>query len=267
MDTYAVSFVVMHSGAPFAKKGDSELSLPKMDLPIGLLQWEVFLPERYKVREFGGDVIEARLLPPGSAQVEGGEVVQIVDLKEEVPVTANFNATGLLPGQLGGTIVDPSGAEVSNALVTVIHEATGATMKTYANSSGQWMVANVPSGRLRITVESSGFVKYVRVLNYSATRPPALSFALRLGVSAESVTVQSESAEISETVSGGRQRKSAPPPPPPPPSSNVMNLQRRVAGVLPIKVDVPREGSSYRFVRTLVIDEETKVTFAYKTNK
>jgi hypothetical protein len=44
-----------------------------------------------------------------------------------------------------------------------------------------------------------------------------------------------------------------------------MNLQRRVVGVLPIRVDVPRAGNSYRFVRPLVIDEETKVTFSYKT--
>jgi hypothetical protein len=43
-----------------------------------------------------------------------------------------------------------------------------------------------------------------------------------------------------------------------------MNLQQRVAGVLPIRVDVPHEGASYRFVRPLVTDEETKVTFTYK---
>jgi hypothetical protein len=48
------------------------------------------------------------------------------------------------------------------------------------------------------------------------------------------------------------------------PSSNVMNLQRRVAGVLPVRVDVPRAGNSFRFVRPLVLDEETKVTFNYK---
>lgn len=39
-------------------------------------------------------------------------------------------------------------------------------------------------------------------------------------------------------------------------------VQRRVAGVLPIKVDVPRTGNSYRFVRPLVLDEETKLTFS-----
>jgi hypothetical protein len=30
-------------------------------------------------------------------------------------------------------------------------------------------------------------------------------------------------------------------------------------------VDVPRAGTSFSFVRPLVLDEETKVTFSYKT--
>jgi len=46
------------------------------------------------------------------------------------------------------------------------------------------------------------------------------------------------------------------------PSANVVNLQRRVAGVLPVAIDVPRAGTPYRFVRPLVLDEETKVTFS-----
>ena len=48
-------------------------------------------------------------------------------------------------------------------------------------------------------------------------------------------------------------------------SSNVMKLQQRVAGVLPVPIDVPRAGTSFAFVRPLVLDEETKVTFTYKT--
>ena len=50
-------------------------------------------------------------------------------------------------------------------------------------------------------------------------------------------------------------------------SSNVQNLQRRVSGVLPINIDVPKTGRSFRFIRPLVLDEETKVTFTYKTGK
>jgi hypothetical protein len=48
-------------------------------------------------------------------------------------------------------------------------------------------------------------------------------------------------------------------------SVNVLNLQQRVSGVLPVRVDVPRTGDSYHFVRPLVLDEETKVSFSYKT--
>jgi hypothetical protein len=48
-------------------------------------------------------------------------------------------------------------------------------------------------------------------------------------------------------------------------SANVVNLQKRVAGVLPVAIDVPRAGTSFSFVRPLVLDEETKVTFSYKS--
>jgi hypothetical protein len=48
-------------------------------------------------------------------------------------------------------------------------------------------------------------------------------------------------------------------------SANVVNLQRRVAGVLPVAIEIPRTGTSFEFARALVLDEETKVTFSYKS--
>src|SRR5207249_6276233 len=59
-DAYEVSFVFMHSGAPFAKKVGSEISLPKMDVPIDLLQWEVFLPEQYRRSEEHTSELQSR---------------------------------------------------------------------------------------------------------------------------------------------------------------------------------------------------------------
>jgi hypothetical protein len=47
-------------------------------------------------------------------------------------------------------------------------------------------------------------------------------------------------------------------------SANVTGLQRKVAGVLPIAVTAPRTGAAYRFVRPLVVDEETTLTFRYR---
>jgi hypothetical protein len=46
-------------------------------------------------------------------------------------------------------------------------------------------------------------------------------------------------------------------------SSNVLDLQRRVAGVLPVRMDVPHAGNSYRFLRPLVLNAETRLKFDY----
>ncbi len=106
-DTYTVSFVFVHSGAPFAKKGGAELSLPTMDIPISLLTWEVFLPERYKVKDFGGDVIAANRVPPAFR-----EEAAVRDLRSsEADVTSEMRMD-VLPGQIGGYVTDPTGAVI-----------------------------------------------------------------------------------------------------------------------------------------------------------
>ncbi|HZD93830.1 MAG TPA: hypothetical protein VE133_06220, partial [Candidatus Sulfotelmatobacter sp.] len=123
---YEVSFVFMHSGTPFAKKGGSELALPSMDVPISLLDWELFLPEQYKVKDFGGDAIATYLLP--SPFAEGGDTVSTFAFgrfKEDEGVgnLPHFGpgvvAGSLLPGQIGGYVVEPQGAIISGAQVTV----------------------------------------------------------------------------------------------------------------------------------------------------
>ena len=57
---YSVSFVYIHAGTPFQKKGDIQMALPKMDVPIGVVNWEVFVPEQYSARAIDGNVIDAR---------------------------------------------------------------------------------------------------------------------------------------------------------------------------------------------------------------
>src|SRR5262249_6302572 len=88
-DAYEVSFVFLHSGAPFAKKGGSELSLPSMDMPISVLEWEVYLPEQYKVKDFKGDAISMNLLPAYDWLQEGaaydGEGLSLKDALIHVP--------------------------------------------------------------------------------------------------------------------------------------------------------------------------------------
>ena len=264
-ESYSVSFVFMHSGAPFQKKGGSELALPRMDVPIGLLEWEVFLPERYKVMDFGGDAISARWLPPASEEVAAGEERAAAQEEETLTVPGTVDLDSLRPGQMGGIVLDASGAVVPRARVTVVHVQTGATRRTSADVAGRWLVSDVPSGRVRITVESPGFKTLAQQVNYVASLPSRYNLTLQVGATMEAVEVTAGVASGGYSQRVEREARKAAAAAETAASSNVMNLQRRVAGVLPIRVDVPRAGNSYRFVRPLVIDEETKVTFSYKT--
>jgi len=258
-DSYTVSFVFMHSGAPFAKKGGAELSLPNMDIPIDLLNWEVFLPERYKVKDFGGDVIAANLVPPA---FRTDTVAYQYQEQAAQAIASNVNIGSLLPGQVGGVLADPSGAVIPNARVTVTEPSTGFSMTSVTDSTGRWVVSNVPTGRIRIQAEARGFQQAVRDANYDAGGASTYSFALNVGATAETVEVIGgpingrDYSELRELKKVPQQNS---------PSGNVLDLQKRVAGVLPVAIDVPRAGTSFSFVRPLVLDEETKVTFSYKS--
>jgi hypothetical protein len=263
-DSYNVSFVFIHSGAPFAKKGGSDISLPKMDIPIGLLQWEVFLPERYKVKDFGGDAIAGNLLPPASQDVSGAESESDVFGLASPGLITSYETVALLPGQLGGILVDPSGAVIANAQVTVTQAENGIVRKVMTDSSGRWVVSNLPSGHVRIAASSPGFKQLVGQVDYDGSRPAPLNYALSVGTVAESVAVMSDT-NIRDLPTFQREMRKNAALPQNAASTNVMSLQQRVSGVLPVRVDVPRAGNSYHFVRPLVLDEETKVSFSYKT--
>lgn len=272
MDSYTVSFVFMHSGAPFAKKGGAELSLPNMDIPISVLNWEVFLPERYKVKDFGGDVIAANRVPPAFHE-------QFVarDVNEQ-PVTNSFMVR-TFPGQMGGYVTDATGTVIPNVRITLTSKETGASRTVVTDSQGRWVVAGLPSGNYKAQAEVSGFNTTVLHMNYDASQPSMYNFRLNVGGVSETVEVTAEAPQLNTNstmvaVQGSwperlersnRPKQLAPGAVSESASVNVVNLQKRVAGVLPVAIDVPRAGTSFSFVRPLVLDEETKVTFSYKS--
>ena len=268
VDSYTVSFVFMHSGAPFAKKGGSDLALPKMDVPINLLQWEVFLPEQYKVKDFAGDALAANLLPAAWLDVSGAEGAP--NGMARGYSVSNFEVLSLLPGQLGGIVVDPTGAMVPNAQLTVTQIDTGAQRTVVTDNSGRWIVSNLSTGRVKIAVNAFGFKQLVSQIDYNGGGPVPFNFALSVGAASELVEVTAANGRLSgySTVDLERLQRDVrknPEKQQMAASSNVTNLQQRISGVLPVRVDVPRAGNSYNFVRPLVLDEETKVSFTYKS--
>jgi hypothetical protein len=286
---YSVSFVFLHSGSPFAKKGDAGLSLPKMDIPISILEWEVFLPEQYKVKDFGGDALAASYWPSSfelynrlenfSAGIGGGVGSTTGAGIVSLPINGR-NYTGLMtltspgialaPNQLGGVVIDPSGAVIPSAIVEVQNTATHTTWSASTSSDGRWLLPNVPSGTYQLTAHAPGFQTMRSTVSYDESNPHAYQIGLNVSAATQTIEVRAEALTLDTSTSqiGGhkeKKNKNAPAPPPPPASTNVYNLQQRVAGVLPVAVDIPRAGASYRFLRPLVLNEETKLSFAYKS--
>jgi Carboxypeptidase regulatory-like domain len=270
---YEVSFVFLHSGTPFAKKGGADLSLPSMDIPISVLNWEVFLPERYKVKDFGGDVIAANLVPAAFRDELAGIPMAAAAPTNYAQPNMQMQAQ---PGQMGGYVVDPTGAVIGNARITVTSSDNGTVRMATTDSSGRWIMLNMQSGNYKAKAESPGFKVTEYNVKYDSTQPSMYNFKLNLGQTLETVEVRAEApmlnTESSEVMSLPANGRNSPKQPQLAPgavsqnaSANVLNLQKRVAGVLPVPIDVPRAGTMFSFVRPLVLDEETKVTFSYKS--
>ena len=260
---YTVSFVYLSSGARFAKSGSYDMGLPKLDIPVNMLTWEVSLPERLEVKQFGGNALAAELLPPAAANnflMDGAETVD--------DVTRNWteiDLSSLEPGQIGGIIVDPVGAVVAGAEIAVSNTQTGMTLTTRSGGDGHWMVAGMQPGSVRVTISAAGFKKAQVELEHQTSKAARMGTTLEVGTASEAVTVTAgeqlsndgrRAEDLAQRAQAAQLYAN---------SQNVFNLQRRVAGLLPVAVEVPRSGKSYRFVRPLVLDEETRITFQYKS--
>jgi hypothetical protein len=115
-------------------------------------------------------------------------------------------------------------------------------------------MSNVPSGLLTVRAMLAGFVTAQGAFEFDR-RPRQLEIEMRVGTLAETITVAAESPDQRRV-----ERRAVAIPP----SSNIVDLQRRAAGVLPVRIDVPRAGTSHIFVKPLVVDQETTVKLRYK---
>ena len=267
---YTVSFVYLSTGSGFGKNGSYDMGLPRLDVPINLLTWEVSLPERLDVKQFGGNALSAEVFP-AAAQNFLADEDDLAEVDNRI-WTRNDTST-LEPGEIGGIVVDPVGAVVTGAEVTV-QTQSGSTLSTNTDSEGRWVIAGLPPGPVKVRIAAPGFQASQQDFHYSGSRAVRMGSTLQVGTVAATVTVTSdmsidgldrENRRIEEMVRKNRSDEGRGEVFQNAPSQNVMNLQRRVAGILPVRIEVPRSGKSYRFVRPLVMGEETKITFQYKS--
>ena len=261
---YTVSFVYLNEGARFAKNGSYDMGLPKLDIPVNLLTWEVALPERLEVKQFGGNAIAAELLPAAAANNFLADGVDAGDSVAQNWTESDLSSLG--PGQIGGIIVDPQGAVIAGAQVNVTNTQTGTTLTTSSGGDGHWVVSGMPPGPVKVNISAPGFTISQQEFELSASKPARMGTTLDVGTVQATVTIQSNNSDLAlenrrveemAKKTQAAQLNNL--------SQNVFSLQRRVAGLLPVAVDVPRSGKSYRFVRPLILEEETRITFQYKS--
>src|SRR3954468_5653695 len=65
-------------------------------------------------------------------------------------------------GTLRGDVLDPSGAVVSGATVTITNDATNVSQTTETTSAGAYSVPNLLIGTYTVKVDAAGFAPYVR---------------------------------------------------------------------------------------------------------
>jgi hypothetical protein len=116
-----------------------------------------------------------------------------------------FVVPGLIHAQSGnsstisGTVLDPSGAIVAKATVTILDPVSGYERSTTTDSSGNFSFANVPFNPYHFTVTAAGFAPYVQDVDVRSVVPINLKINMQVQSSTTTVTVQAEAGDLIET--------------------------------------------------------------------
>jgi hypothetical protein len=105
-------------------------------------------------------------------------------------------------GQITGTVLDPNGAAVADAAISVTQVGTGLQRNVTTNEDGNYSVPDLPIGVYRLSATKTGFkesvVENVTVNVATATRQ---DFSVQIGQVGEVVTIQANDVQV-ETQSG-----------------------------------------------------------------
>jgi hypothetical protein len=154
------------------------------------------------------------------------QLASILLLVASLPACAQSNAT------IFGTVTDQSGAAVSGSTITATNVETQQVRRTTSGADGNYVLPELAPGNYLLTVEASGFQKYVQKgisLKVSESRQSSIQLPIgtmsqEVDVSADSVQVDTRSATISEVVDADRVKDL------PLNGRNVLQLQSLVAG-------------------------------------
>jgi len=100
------------------------------------------------------------------------------------------------PGQMNGLVVDPSGAVVANARITVQGSNVKAPATATSDHQGRWAIAGLPSGNYKVEATAQGFNTARLDVNYDANQAAMYRFPLSVGNVSQTVEVASAAAQL-----------------------------------------------------------------------
>jgi hypothetical protein len=99
--------------------------------------------------------------------------------------------------KINGLVTDPQGAVVAGADVTVTSFQSGVRYKGASNSAGLYSIQNLPIGQYTVSVEHSGFRRYVREsVTLTTGENLGLNVQLELGPTGQAITVEGQEAPL-----------------------------------------------------------------------
>src|SRR5437660_6047189 len=103
-------------------------------------------------------------------------------------------------GRVVGRVADPSGAVLAGVKVTLTNEATGVSRSAQTNSSGDYVIVEVPPSNYRVEFEQTGFKKNVqKEVTIEVNGVVTLNSTLQVGAAQETIEVTSEAPLVDTT--------------------------------------------------------------------
>ena len=116
--------------------------------------------------------------------------------------TGVFFAQGTT-SRVTGLVSDSSGAPVTGATVSLKDEGTGSTLKTQTSDSGTFTFDLIQPGSYEITVEKTGFKKFISTGNTAlVNQPSTVNIGLDVGDVSAAVTVVGAPEQVQTSTSG-----------------------------------------------------------------
>lgn len=123
-----------------------------------------------------------------------GLAMLLVTLVSGIAIAQEFRAS------VTGRITDPSGAAVPNANVTIRNAQTNEAVTVTTDSEGTYNATFLRPGVYTITVEASGFKRYVRDRqDLQVGQKATIDASLEIGATSETVTITAEAPLLDES--------------------------------------------------------------------